>query len=211
MSALLLSFLYLFMDSIKTDLGAGDLAVEFGNTGLSKSVDYAVTHKLHTDIYNDLTNASLPAFSLKIPDFYFTPNSKNIYILKGVDYQFTLNLLSDFKNLLPESIRNYHYLWHIYIKGESKVQIFCQFTKIKGCKDYKDFIIPTSEISKTSLMAIKKNNSRGILLEEEVFGPPCGDDKLVKTFKLENLCDFMKAISKKPLTILSIANRAQFM
>ena len=58
MSALLLSFLYLFMDSRKTDLGAGDLAVDFdGLTGLSpKSVDYSVTHKLHTDIYNDLTN-----------------------------------------------------------------------------------------------------------------------------------------------------------
>ena len=70
------------MDSRKTDLGAGDLAVDYGNTGLSpKNVDYSVTHKLHTDIYNDLTNASLPAFSLKIPDFYFTPNSKNIYIL----------------------------------------------------------------------------------------------------------------------------------
>ena len=164
---------------------------------------------LHTDIYNDLTNASLPAFSLKIPDFYFTPNSENIYILHlhstfTFNYGSTLNLLSDFKNLLPESIRNYHYLWQIYIKGESKVQIFCQFTKFIGCKDYKDFIIPTSEHSKTVLMTIKKDNSKGILLEGDIFGPPCGDDKLVKTFKLENLCDFMKAISKKPLPILSM-------
>ena len=148
---------------------------------------------LHTDIYNDLTNASLPAFSLKIPDFYFRPNSRNNFIL-GFDYLFTLNLLDDFKNLLTESIRNYHYLWQIYIKGESKVQIFCLFTKNKGCKDYKDFIIPTSEHSKTVLMTIKKDNSKGILLEGDIFGPPCGDDKLVKTFKLENLCDFMKAI-----------------
>ena len=114
MSALLLSFLYLFMDSRKTDLGAGDLAADYGNTGMStpNSVDYSVAHKLHTDIYNDLTNASLPAFSLKIPDFYFRPNSRNNFIL-GFDYLFTINLLSDFKNLLTESIRNYHYLWEI--------------------------------------------------------------------------------------------------
>ena len=204
MSALLLSFLYLFMDPRKTDLGAGDLAVDFGNTGLStpNSVDYTVTHKLHTDIYNELTNASLPAFSFKIPDFYLRPNSGNIYIL-GVDYRLTLNLLSDFKNLLPESIRNYHYLWHTYIKGESKVQIFCQF-KTRSCKDYDDFFIPTNEGTKNTVMTIKKNNSKGILLEGEVFGPPCRDDKLIKTFKLKNLCDFMKAISKKPLPILSM-------
>ena len=72
MSALLLSFLYLFMDSRKTDLGAGDLAVDYGNTGLGPtSVDYSVTHKLHTDIYNDLTNASLPAFSLCQASIFF--------------------------------------------------------------------------------------------------------------------------------------------
>ena len=53
-------------------------------------------------------------------------------------------------------------------------------------------------------MIIKKDNPKGIILEGEIFGPPCGDDKLVKTFKLENLCDFMKAISKKPLPILSM-------
>ena len=100
----------------------------------------------------------------------------------GVD--FIALLLSDFKNLLPESIRNYHYLWQIYFKGEIKVQIFCQFTKIKHCKDYKDLIIPVSkEISKKTLMTIKKDNSTGIILEGEIFGPPCGDDKLVKTFK----------------------------
>ena len=131
----------------------------------------------------------------------------------GVD--FIALLLRDFKNLLPESIRNYYYLWQIYIKGESKVQIFCQFTKIKDCKDYKDLIIPVSkEISKKTFMIIKKDNSKGIILEGEIFAPPCRDVQQVKTFKLKNLCDFMKAILKKPLPILSMlkySNRAQFM
>ena len=40
-----------------------------------------------------------------------------------------------------------------------------------------------------------KSKTKGIIFEGQILSPPCRDQKLIKTFKLENVCHFNKNIS----------------
>ena len=53
-----------------------------------------------------------------------------------------------------------------------------------------------------ALNVILKDRTKGIIIEGEIKGPPCGDDKIIKTFKLENVCHFNINMSVKPLPLL---------
>ena len=82
MQALIMSFLFLFIDNndnVKNEnnnFGAGDLITSQLSTGISgggRGIVYDDIHKLLTDIFNDLTNGTLPAFATKLPFFYSLP------------------------------------------------------------------------------------------------------------------------------------------
>ena len=56
--------------------------------------------------------------------------------------------------------------------------------------------------SKATIDVIRKNNSRGIIFEGKIQGPPCVGENLIEVFGLKKLCNFTKAISKDPLLLL---------
>ena len=73
MEAMLLSFMYLFIDRDNTNVGAGDLATGPYQTGLTRGTFmYKSTHALVTKMYNELVNASLPLSVLEFPSFLFS-------------------------------------------------------------------------------------------------------------------------------------------
>ena len=203
MKALYLSFLFLFMQDGVTEVKAGDLET----SSLRKTLT-ADTNNLITTIYNELTTGTLPKFALKIPQFYSKPGRKESYEIfydakKSVGVG--LGVLKDFNHLSPDSIRNYHFLWHKYLKHEENVAIYCTFQKTNDCKKVTDFHLNNNKAGSTySINSIRKNNSRGILLEGKIYGPPCEDMSLIEIFKLENLCNFNKENSIKPWPLLGM-------
>ncbi len=204
---MILSFLFLFIDTKVNNFGAGDLV-----TSLPTALDlkmkgevYDEIHKLITDIYNDLTNGTLPAYALKIPFFYSRPRKKLRYDFFNHVTVWKTPSINDLKrHLSPGSLHFYHMLWYKYIKGERKVFIFCEINAVNNCEDPTEFTIPISESSKVMLESVKKNKTKGIMLEGDILSPPCMDEKIIKTFKLENVCKFLKNISTKPLPLLGI-------
>ena len=164
-------------------------------------------HNLITDIYNDLTNGTLPAFALKIPFFYTRPRKQESErYFKYVSYGITPHHLKDLENYLsPGSLHFYHLLWYKYIKGERKVIIFCVITAENNCKDPTKFRFPVSSVrSDYILESIMHNKSKGVILEGDILSPPCMDDEIILTFKLESVCNFNKNISDNPLALLGM-------
>ena len=187
MKSLLLSFLFIFIDESNTDFGAGDLAISSLNTGFMTNLDSSMAnHKLFTDIYNDLTNGNLPKFALKIVPFYSTPTkrrSNNFFNYVEADLYNSISILKR-SDLSSESIRNYHYLWYKYLNGETKVFISCYFTEKGNCTKFNEFVLDMkADRSRDNLMAMLKNESLGIVFKGDIFGPPCRDEKLIKTFR----------------------------
>ena len=207
--ATILSFLFLFINhQVNNNFGAGDLVTALPTSLYEhhKGEAYDKIHKLITDIYNDLTNGTLPAFALKIPFFYSRPGKKlSYYFFKNVrDWE--TPFISDLKNHLdPVSLHFYHFLWYKYIRGERKVFIFCPISAVNNCKDPRKFTIPVSRGgSKDILESIMQNKTKGLFLEGDISSPPCMDDNIIKSFKLENVCNFNKNISDSPLPLLGM-------
>ena len=74
MAAILLSYVYLFLDYQATYVGAGDLAASSMKTGLYRdSSQYVSSHTLLTKMYNDMVNGSLPVSTIEIPAFFELP------------------------------------------------------------------------------------------------------------------------------------------
>ena len=102
MEALLLSYMFLFIDHRNTELGAGDLATSSLVTGLSGSSGrrqayyYSSTHKTITDIYNHMTNATLPTSILNFPAFFMIPETVIIkeYVTKTQGNLYVSNALT---------------------------------------------------------------------------------------------------------------------
>ena len=101
---MLLSHMFLFIESNAIDPGAGDLATGPYQTGLSKASKdflytsyYVATNKLLTDLYNDMANGPLPLSVLDFPAFFVMPDKydirleisleKNIYPFWSCDFQ----------------------------------------------------------------------------------------------------------------------------
>ena len=202
---MILSFLFLFLDTKETNnWGAGDLVTALPTLLYGEGKVHDEIHNLVTDIYNDLTNGTLPEFALMIPYFYSKPTKINTKTFFKKVAEWKTSYMEDFKNLLhPGSLRNYHLLWYKYIQGEKKVLFFCQIFKKQYCKDYTEFrVFPIHGADMNIINAIRQNGTKGIILEGEINGPPCEDDNLIKTFSLKNVCTFNKNISMKPLPLL---------
>ena len=209
MQAMILSYLFLFIDTkVNHNFGAGDLVTAELLTALNdanKGKVYGEIHKLITDIYNDLTNGTLPAFASKIQFFYSRPKEQESEsFFKNVN-KWKTNKMEDFKNNLhPISLKNYQFLWYKYIKGESRVIVICKSIAEDSCKSPDRYRVANTASDLGFFHSIMKNKTKGILLEGDIFSPPCMDDIIIKTFKLENVCKFTKDISAKPLTLLGM-------
>ena len=128
---MILSFLFLFIDKrVDINWGAGDLLTSRLPTPLNENAEvYNQIHELITNIYNDLTNGTLPAFASKIPFFYSKPKKKEseIYFNSINDgWSWKSTHMQDFKNLLhPASLMNYHLL---YGTITLKAKVGCSFS-----------------------------------------------------------------------------------
>ena len=165
MTALLLSFLFLYIDDRSiNDIGAGDLAT----ASLKTRFTSLFANKLGA-IYNDLTNSFSPPFAMKILPFYLTPDELQCNSFLDQNFNtWSFNILEDF-NISSDAVQYYNLLWYKYIKGDNNL-VFFKDTPFK----------------------------------ENISVPPCKDDKIIKTYKLERLCKLKKSFSDKPLALLGL-------
>ena len=156
--ALLLSFLYVFMnpDNVKS-LGPGDIVGE-EYFHLSDSLQAEVTQ-----MFNDLTNASFDSSVFGLPGWFILPN-------KNVEAYYVPP-----KDVMPPTIsyferERFMNFWTEYNNYKEKIRFLC--TK-KTCTDEQDFDLYT----KTG-----KINDESKVLQADLLSPPCHDMILAKQF-----------------------------
>ena len=215
MQALLLSFLYLYANPKTTEVGAGDLVTSNLQTGLSKgngkgSAFLNSSHALLSSLYNDLVKGTLPGFSMNLPKLFFNNieaqhqeglisdnfnyASRSVFIFR--------NIFNDIISASKESVVNYHYLWYSYINGRKNVTIICDGASM-DCKEYifldnqiHNYIISTKKYHFELIEKLRNNTANGILLEGYLNGHPCLNKKIIDTFKIKEICQFVKSISE---------------
>ena len=202
METMLLSYLFLFIDKKITEVGAGDLATSSLITGLSRgqfntkfNYFYLSSHKLITNIYNNLTNASLPLSILEFPSFFVLPNPEKRIMnsIKGHEYKNIKNWI-ELINIPDEAIRNYHYLWWTYNNNRCNITIVCSNRNRVNCSDPKKYILANKASEFTIVNEIKKNPELGKVIEGYITGHPCKNEDIVKRFKINSICNFHKKI-----------------
>ena len=182
MEARILSFLFLFMDVEKTDIGAGDIASSKFRTDLHPGeYSYTKTHTLLTSIFNEMVNGSMPGSIFETPKFFsnlddytndqFKSNKNHESIVWNM--QSKLGLL----NIPYETLHNYHLLWYTYnFIEDRKFVLFCQY--VDNCSDAHSYIFPMSIQQNNLLNSVRKFLKFDkyvvytwiIILENEIWG-----------------------------------------
>ena len=212
MEALLLSYMYLFIDVKNTVVGAGDLALAAKSlpTGLSRgdyktpiSAKYVPTHTLLTNMYNDMVNGSLPISVFDFPSFFVLPD--NIFMVKEWKDEQQKWKVKKIKNKLEildipdEAVRNYHYLWDTFLNKKKNFTLFCLEEKKKeencSSKSPLEFVLAENPTHYARVSSIRNNPAKGILVEGEAFEPPCRNPTTVRKFKIEPICNLLKNIT----------------
>ena len=210
MEAILLSYLYLFIDSNPkaTEVGAGDLATSNLKTGLSKPPFYNSTQRLLASLYNEMVNGSLPGLVFNLPNFFF-----NKFVKWPSFWNADKNanmMMKTLKNIIPvasESVINYHYLWVSYLNNRKTVSVFCIWDDKTDCNNYIkkqkndveiNYKIPSKESQFFMVERLRNEtgNNLGILVEGDLNGPPCLDAKIIDKFKIQEICKMLNLISK---------------
>ena len=164
--ALLLSFLYVFMnpDNVKS-LGPGDIVGE-EYFHLSDSLQAEVTQ-----MFNDLTNAS---FALSV---FRLPGLLNLPVKNGFFFSSSSSQSQPYpRDLLPPTIsfferQRYQDFWTEYINHREKIRFICSNI---DCTEEQDF----------SLFLQKgKINDPNKIRQADLLSPPCHDMSLAKQFK----------------------------
>ena len=196
MKALLLSYYYLFENA--DDVGAGDLAVGPYAPPLTRTA-----HTLLTNLYNDMTNGSLPVSVLQIPAFFSLPDKYFGLWYDGEPHEYfpfmpgSLNII-EFMNITHEALRNYHYLWHTYYYGNTNFTLYCEI--YSDCSNALDFLL--ADIDKN--LYIKKNLDLYYTVTGNSTSPPCSKSETVKKFKIETICNILTIISKNKELFLNL-------
>ena len=183
MQALILSYLYLYIDSNPqtTEVGAGDLATSNLFTGLSdgkkRIISFNSTHTLLSNLYNEIVKGSLPGFVFNMPNF-FVKHDKGRIILPSFHKADRTALvmrktLNDLISVSTESIINYHYLWYCYINGRNSISVFCsedhydceESVSAEGFPNYK---IPVHREQFRLVERLRNNTANGSLLEGDL-------------------------------------------
>ena len=210
MEALLLSYLYLYIDNsdIATEFGAGDLATSNLATGLAPfSAFYNSTQKLLAELYNDMVNGTLPGKTLNLPKFFIFPRENIVSPnfqeadIDAMRYYKTLNKIIP---ITSQSIINYHYLWYSYLNGRSSVSVYCTdalldcdnyVSKNKG-KIVMNYKLPALKRQFLEVEKLRNNTIKGVLIEGELKGHPCLDSKIINKFKIKEICRMVNSMSE---------------
>ena len=207
MQALILSYLYLYIDSNPqtTEVGAGDLATSNLFTGLSdgkkRNISFNSTHALISSLYNEMVKGSLPGFILKMSNFFIKHDRGKIILPSFHKADRTAlvmrKTLNDLISVSTESIINYHYLWFCYINGRNSISVFCsdceESVSAEGSANYK---IPVHREQFHLVERLRNNTANGSLLEGDLNGHPCLNTKIINTFKIQEICFLIKSISE---------------
>ena len=209
MKALLLSYLYLHIGFEKNDIevGAGDLSASSLNSGFSEmSIFYKSVQNLFAVIFNELTHGNLPGHVLDLPSFFVFP--KNKYYkkqlmsneIRSIDIPRILEekLVSD--DFPIEAIRNYIFLWRSFLNRKTDVIIYCMIVRNKcNCKGFDGFHLATDtnpENQQKNVDLLRKNLTKGYLIEGTIHSSPCSDNKTVDHFRIRAMCKFLPIFPK---------------
>ena len=167
-AALLLSFLYVFIDPDNLrSLGPGDIAVEHY---------FHLTDGIHTEmtrLFNDLTNASFDRSIFHLPAWFTLPRRSEYSVMI---YSSEDTPLSD---ALPPTIsrfelQRYQEFWNEYNNQEEKITFFCQ-KEIETCTE-EDFDLYKNP--ETPLTRIR---------QADLLSAPCHDISIAKQFKFRKV------------------------
>ena len=181
MEAMILSYMYLFLDTVSY-LGAGDLAASELPTGLSsRSVYYEETHGLLSQIFKELTNGTIPGSIFETPQFFTFPD-RFTYQQIEIGQKGLINKMKNVLNFIDlpyESLRNYHYLWYTYNKSpKEKFILICQH-HVQNCSDPTVYNFPNTNSYFETLRFLRANPTEGIIIEANVTKAPCTDQELI--------------------------------
>ena len=150
-----------------------------------------------------MTNATLPASIIKFPIFFTIPDKTMRVQFINITYgKGEFKTMLDFSNLTSESMLNYHNLWWTFNNRKKTMTLYCFSKATKyNCSDLTDYSLAITEHSfDRAVNPIKKDPSRGKVIEEEVSGPPCSKKTMIDKFKIGKICDLHQQIiqNKEP-------------
>ena len=204
MEAMLLSYMYLYIDTGAISLGAGDLATGPFASGLNRGKPgsdfnhyYLATHTLLTQMYNEMVNGSLPLSVFEFPTFFTLPDNAYFeYKEETNEVVAIVNNKIELLNMNDESMRNYHYYWYSYNNNLGKLILLCKNNKKTNCSNDKlKYNLAIKEELNGFINIIRKNPEEGKLVESNVSNPPCADEEIVQMLKLEQICKFLRSVS----------------
>ena len=199
--ALLLSFLYLYINGDNVDVAAGNLV-----TYSSFSIGLGRNRQIElTNIFNNMTNGSLPVSVLQISRFFvhedpkynrrlLSPKQSIKRIAQGIK-----NAVKHFE-IPTEIFQNYHYLWNSYLNfdQENTAQLlYCLHAS--NCSNPRSYKLGDQD-SDESIVQIQEKPADGVIIERSISKPPCSILEI--HFLIEPICK---------LHMLMIANKKPFL
>ena len=212
MKALLLSYLYLHINDV--DVGAGDLSASLKNTGFSEqSIFFKYVQNLFANIFNELTHGNLPGQVLNLPSFFGFPKNqyyKEELLSEKIRATDVARILEG--KLVPdgfpiEAIRNYIFLWRCFIKRKTHVIIYCIASNKRNCKGFDGFHLATDTSQKDqerNVDLLRKNVTKGYLMEGTIHSSPCRDNKTVDHFRIREMCNFLTLFPRNLIPFLKL-------
>ena len=207
MGALIMSFMYLFLDKYENNVGAGDLATSSLPVNLNANADM-------TKVYNRLVNSSLPT-SISIfesPSFFVQLDMRMELLLipqmklnSQVQNIRQLRKLTEPNDITYEAMRNYYFLWQTYNNNNKNFTLYCDNNKKRvNCSDPTKFKNVTREIELEHVESLRKNPTSGRLVEGSINGPPCMNEGIIKKFKIDPICKMQKSVSDQKEAFLKL-------
>ena len=212
MEAMLLSYMYIFLDTKSSFLGAGDLASGPYINGLTKGYNkkvsntyYVSINTLLTDIFNNMVNGSLPVSIFEFPSYFVLPDKHFVWKNSNEVIVF-INKMLEFINIDYEASRNYHYLWNAFNGKQMNITIFCYHYKsdFNCSEEPKMFHMAITKQNYQHSNIIRKYPERGMLLEGSIVSPPCANKETVRKFKIEKICSIISNISNNVRPFLKL-------
>ena len=106
----------------------------------------------------------------------------------------SINNMLELINITDEAMRNYHHLWYTYLHHQN-CTIFC----INGCADCNKeplrYLLAEENWHYSIVDKIRNDSDKGIFLMVASIYPPCTNQEIVKKFRIESICKFIKKIS----------------
>ena len=108
-------------------------------------------------------------------------------------------------NITEEASRNYYYLWLTYNHEMRNFTLFCLHDSKGKCSEKpQDFTLATRKSHFETVRGIRNNPGKGQVIEGEVTSPPCENPKIVKEFKINQICDFIVSVSSNHEAFLKL-------